>query len=158
MACGATYALVPFVNSKALGGVAGIVGAGGNVGAVLAGFLMKGTGDVRQTLIDPGRRWCWSRALRARRALRQRRASTTPAGRSMKEAAMKLIVIGHGMVGHKFLETLFADAGAATFDVTVLCEEPRPAYDRVHLSEFFRRQDGGRPVAGRAGLLRARQC
>jgi NNP family nitrate/nitrite transporter-like MFS transporter len=51
MACGATYALVPFVNPKALGGVAGIVGAGGNVGAVLAGFLMKGTGDVHRTLL-----------------------------------------------------------------------------------------------------------
>jgi len=54
MACGSTYALVPFVNPKALGGVAGIVGAGGNVGAVLAGFLMKGTGDVRQTLLILG--------------------------------------------------------------------------------------------------------
>jgi NNP family nitrate/nitrite transporter-like MFS transporter len=42
------------VNRKALGGVAGIVGAGGNVGAVLAGFLMKGTGDVRQTLFILG--------------------------------------------------------------------------------------------------------
>jgi NNP family nitrate/nitrite transporter-like MFS transporter len=51
MACGATYALVPFVEPKALGGVAGIVGAGGNVGAVLAGFLMKGTGDVHRTLL-----------------------------------------------------------------------------------------------------------
>jgi NNP family nitrate/nitrite transporter-like MFS transporter len=51
MACGATYALVPFVQPKALGGVAGIVGAGGNVGAVLAGFLMKGTGDVHRTLV-----------------------------------------------------------------------------------------------------------
>ena len=51
---------------------------------------------------------------------------------------MKLIVIGHGMVGHKFLETLFADASSASsFDVTVLCEEPRPAYDRVHLSSYF---------------------
>jgi NNP family nitrate/nitrite transporter-like MFS transporter len=38
------------VAPKALGGVAGIVGAGGNVGAVLAGFLMKGTGDIAQTL------------------------------------------------------------------------------------------------------------
>ncbi|WP_020651529.1 MFS transporter [Massilia niastensis] len=51
MACGATYALVPFVAPKALGGVAGIVGAGGNVGAVAAGFLMKGTGDIKQTLM-----------------------------------------------------------------------------------------------------------
>jgi len=50
MACGATYALVPFIDRKALGGVAGIIGAGGNVGAVLAGFLMKGLGDVQQTL------------------------------------------------------------------------------------------------------------
>jgi nitrite reductase (NADH) large subunit len=49
---------------------------------------------------------------------------------------MKLIIVGHGMVGHKFLECL-ADAGAQNLEVTVLCEEPRPAYDRVHLSEFF---------------------
>jgi NNP family nitrate/nitrite transporter-like MFS transporter len=42
MACGSTYAVVPFINKKALGSVSGIVGAGGNVGAVLAGFLFKG--------------------------------------------------------------------------------------------------------------------
>jgi NNP family nitrate/nitrite transporter-like MFS transporter len=48
MACGATYALVPFIDRKALGGVAGIIGAGGNVGAVLAGFLLKGVGDVQR--------------------------------------------------------------------------------------------------------------
>ncbi len=39
------------------------------------------------------------------------------------------------MVGHKFLESL--DASGLDAQVTVLCEEPRPAYDRVHLSEFF---------------------
>jgi len=49
MACGSTYALVPFIDRKALGGVAGIIGAGGNVGAVAAGFVLKGTGDVQQT-------------------------------------------------------------------------------------------------------------
>lgn len=41
MANGATYAIVPFVNRKAVGVVSGIVGAGGNVGGVLAGFLFK---------------------------------------------------------------------------------------------------------------------
>ncbi|WP_106477456.1 MFS transporter [Phytohalomonas tamaricis] len=41
MAEGATFGVVPFVNKKALGAVAGIVGAGGNAGAVAAGFLFK---------------------------------------------------------------------------------------------------------------------
>jgi NNP family nitrate/nitrite transporter-like MFS transporter len=41
MSEGATFAVVPFVNRRALGSVAGIVGAGGNVGAVLGGFLFK---------------------------------------------------------------------------------------------------------------------
>jgi len=49
---------------------------------------------------------------------------------------MKIIVVGHGMVGHKFLEELHPLSAAPT-EVTVLCEEPRAAYDRVHLSEFF---------------------
>ena len=42
MSEGATYSVVPFINKKALGSVAGIVGAGGNAGAVAAGFLFRG--------------------------------------------------------------------------------------------------------------------
>jgi len=41
MSEGATFGVVPFINRKALGGVAGMVGAGGNAGAVAAGFLFK---------------------------------------------------------------------------------------------------------------------
>jgi NNP family nitrate/nitrite transporter-like MFS transporter len=44
MSNGATYAVVPFINPRALGAVAGIVGAGGNAAAVLAGFLFKTAG------------------------------------------------------------------------------------------------------------------
>ncbi len=47
---------------------------------------------------------------------------------------MKIIVIGHGMVGHKLVEALVEEPGV---ELTVLAEEPRPAYDRVHLTEFF---------------------
>jgi len=41
MSEGATFGVVPFINKKALGSVAGIVGAGGNAGAVAAGFLFR---------------------------------------------------------------------------------------------------------------------
>lgn len=41
MSEGATYSVVPFINKRALGAVAGIVGAGGNAGAVAASFLFK---------------------------------------------------------------------------------------------------------------------
>ena len=54
MACGATYALVPFIDRDAVGGVAGIIGAGGNVGAVAAGFLLKGMLDIQTTLMVLG--------------------------------------------------------------------------------------------------------
>ncbi len=48
-----------------------------------------------------------------------------------------MVVIGHGMVGHRFCERLIELDVDRRFEISVLCEEPRPAYDRVHLSEFF---------------------
>jgi nitrite reductase (NADH) large subunit len=47
----------------------------------------------------------------------------------------KILVIGNGMVGHHYVETLAASK--LDVDITVIGGEPRPAYDRVHLSEFF---------------------
>jgi nitrite reductase (NADH) large subunit len=52
---------------------------------------------------------------------------------------MRVAVIGNGMVGQRFLEQLVArgkEKGAAC-EITVFCEEPRPAYDRVQLTSFF---------------------
>ncbi len=54
MSNGATYAVVPFVNRKALGAVSGIVGAGGNLGSVLASFLFKGSMPWTQALLVLG--------------------------------------------------------------------------------------------------------
>ncbi|HEX6227202.1 MAG TPA: MFS transporter [Chryseolinea sp.] len=55
MSNGATYSVVPFINQKAMGAVSGIVGAGGNVGAVLAGFLFTSeTISYRDSLFTIG--------------------------------------------------------------------------------------------------------
>ncbi len=48
---------------------------------------------------------------------------------------MRIAVIGNGMVGQRFLEHL-APRGKDC-EITVFCEEPRPAYDRVQLTSFF---------------------
>ncbi|MBP9046185.1 MAG: nitrite reductase large subunit NirB, partial [Moraxellaceae bacterium] len=52
-------------------------------------------------------------------------------------AKSRIVVIGNGMVGHKFLEVLCGHNDTSTCEVVVLCEEPRPAYDRVYLSSYF---------------------
>ena len=53
----------------------------------------------------------------------------------------KIIIVGNGMVGYKFCEKFVAQEHSKNFEITVFGEEPRPAYDRVHLSEFFENQD-----------------
>lgn len=53
---------------------------------------------------------------------------------------IKVVVVGNGMVGHHYVDHLNSlDVEAS---ITVIGGEPRPAYDRVHLSEFF---DGKSP-------------
>jgi nitrite reductase (NADH) large subunit len=48
---------------------------------------------------------------------------------------MRIVIIGNGMVGYKFCEKLVSKD--QNFEITVFGEEIRPAYDRVHLSEYF---------------------
>lgn len=52
---------------------------------------------------------------------------------------LRIVVLGNGMAGYKFCEKLLAKqiAGATPFELTVFGEEPRVAYDRVHLSAYF---------------------
>ncbi|MDI5943670.1 FAD-dependent oxidoreductase, partial [Micromonospora sp. DH15] len=49
----------------------------------------------------------------------------------------RVVVIGNGMVGQRFTEALRARDTDRRWQVTVLAEERRPAYDRVRLSAFF---------------------
>src|SRR5262245_23831574 len=48
----------------------------------------------------------------------------------------RIVVVGHGMVGQRFLESLTQN-GPQDFAITMLAEEPRLAYDRVNLSKYF---------------------
>jgi nitrite reductase (NADH) large subunit len=52
-------------------------------------------------------------------------------------AKKNLIVIGNGMVGHKFLELMIASCATQQWNLITFCEEPRVAYDRVNLSGYF---------------------
>lgn len=52
----------------------------------------------------------------------------------MKET---IIVIGNGMVGHKFIELMLAHDAAERYQIVTFCEERQVAYDRIHLSEYF---------------------
>ncbi len=48
-----------------------------------------------------------------------------------------LVIVGNGMVGHKFIEYLLQSEAGGRYRIVTFCEEPRLAYDRVHLSEYF---------------------
>ncbi len=52
-----------------------------------------------------------------------------------KKPREKIVVVGNGMVGHKFCEKILLKSSQC--DLIVFGEEPRIAYDRVHLSEYF---------------------
>ena len=49
-------------------------------------------------------------------------------------ATRQVVVVGNGMVGHRFVELA---AGTPDTEIAVFGEEPRTAYDRVHLSDYF---------------------
>ncbi|GGD13180.1 nitrite reductase large subunit NirB [Nocardioides daphniae] len=48
-----------------------------------------------------------------------------------------LVVVGHGMVGHRFVQAAIERGLTETHDITVIGEERLPAYDRVALTSFF---------------------
>ena len=61
-------------------------------------------------------------------------SATEPTAARSSRAQRRIVVVGNGMVAHRFCEALATDD---RFAVTCIGEEPRPAYDRVHLSELF---------------------
>ncbi len=54
-----------------------------------------------------------------------------------ERSSRRLVVIGDGMVGHRFVDAVVQRDASRVWAITVLAEEPRPAYDRVALSSLF---------------------
>jgi len=55
-----------------------------------------------------------------------------------------IVVVGNGMVGYKFCAKFVAQVDKTQYKLIVFGDEPRVAYDRVHLSEFFENSDAER--------------
>ena len=55
----------------------------------------------------------------------------------MTHLRQTLVVAGHGMVGHRFVQAAVERGLTERFDIVVVGQEPRPAYDRVALTSFF---------------------
>lgn len=53
----------------------------------------------------------------------------------------RIVVVGNGMVGHRFCERLIELDVDHRFQIVTFCEEPRAAYDRVGLSKYFAHRD-----------------
>jgi nitrite reductase (NADH) large subunit len=54
----------------------------------------------------------------------------------------RIVVIGNGMVGHRFVQAAVERGLTETHDLLVIGEEPRAAYDRVGLTSWFGHADG----------------
>src|SRR5437762_2922844 len=71
----------------------------------------------------------------------------------MKQEQKTVVVIGNGMVGHRFCERLVEFDTERVFKIITFCEEPRPAYDRVHLTKYFDHRKAKKAAVIGGGLL-----
>lgn len=60
----------------------------------------------------------------------------------------RVVVVGNGMVSHRFCERLVEYDRSKQLQVVVCGEEPRPAYDRVHLTDYLAHRDPERLQLG----------
>jgi len=79
------------------------------------------------------------------------------ASKGGKGRRKSLVVIGNGMVGYKLCELLSEYDTDETFDVSVFCEEPRPAYDRVKLTSFFEKESADELLLADANWYKERK-
>src|SRR6266542_302724 len=84
---------------------------------------------------SPTRRCRSTRCRRSQNDFNRAFTRRLPVACSTVRRMKRLVVVGSGMVGHRFVE-LMIEAGAG-WHIDVFGEEPELAYDRVNLSSFF---------------------
>ena len=62
-----------------------------------------------------------------------------------------VVVVGNGMVGHRFIERLLDYDLDKRYRIVTYCEESRTAYDRVGLTSFFVHRDAEKLMLARRG-------
>lgn len=67
----------------------------------------------------------------------------------LADSQKTVVVIGNGMVGHRFVEKLVEFDTARQYRIVTFCEEPRAAYDRVGLTSFFAHRDAEKLMLAR---------
>lgn len=72
----------------------------------------------------------------------------------MTDARKRIVVIGNGMVGQRFLEKMVEFDVDRQFELVTFCEEPRAAYDRVGLTSFFAHRDAEKLMLARLEWFR----
>ena len=72
----------------------------------------------------------------------------------MTSDQQKIVVIGNGMVGHRFVEKLIEFDVDRRCQIVTFCEEPRAAYDRVGLTSFFAHRDAEKLMIARLDWYR----
>src|SRR5438876_23285 len=63
---------------------------------------------------------------------------------------INVLVVGNGMVSHRFCEKLAEYDSEKRYRIVVIGEEPRPAYDRVHLTNYFADRSADKLLLGTA--------
>lgn len=68
-------------------------------------------------------------------------ASIADSANFVRPLTKQLLIVGGGMAAHGLCRRLVEDGSLSDYQITIFGDEPRLAYDRVHLSKWFEQSD-----------------
>jgi len=122
-----------FVSSAGLLLAAALTGNGG--------ALLQGAHGLVTTKNPSGVAATTRRAFFAPRTFALPMAATASPDGGDEGKKKRVVVVGNGMVGQRFMENLLKIDTDQKCQIATFCEEPRAAYNRVKLTSFFETRD-----------------